>query len=130
MQLSLPSAVPAPPKNCLFFKKYKYEKTLPHRLLVTLTNKVHIYLEYQTVCPLVGIGTRALPPFPQANVSPPPEPKGETHSPTGEGVWGPNLDGLRKSLVLCLLCVRIPPNFRIFEDNLVQFFLSVIWSLY
>ncbi len=49
-------------------------------------HKVHIYLEYHSVCPLVGIGT----PHPLSQrVCFPPEPKGEggdTHSPACEGM--------------------------------------------
>ncbi len=38
---------------------------------------------------------------------PAPEPKGGgTHSPVGEGMWGPNSENWRKSLVLCLLSAR------------------------
>jgi hypothetical protein len=46
--------------------------TVPHVYRVTLQpnhptlHKVHIYLEYPSVCPLVGIGT-APPPLPQAS---------------------------------------------------------------
>jgi hypothetical protein len=64
-----------------------------------------IYLEYHNVCPIVRIRTPP-PPFPQASVPLPPEPKGGgmTHSPAGEGVGAPNSDDCSKgSLVLCLL---------------------------
>ncbi len=65
---------------------------------VSWTHKVHIYIEYHSVCPLVGIGT-----------PPPPEPKGGgTHSPSGEGVRSPNADDWRKSFSLCLVCGRTP----------------------
>ncbi len=57
-------------------------------------HKVHIYTEYHSVCPLVGIGT-----------APPPQAKGgRAHSPAGEGWGSPNSDDWRKSLALCLLC--------------------------
>ncbi len=46
-------------------------------------HKVHIYLEYHSVCSLVRIGP---PPLPVASAPLPPEPKGGTHSPAGEGV--------------------------------------------
>jgi hypothetical protein len=48
-------------------------------------HKVHIYLEYHSVCPLVGIGT---PPLSRMQVCFPPEPKGEgfTLLPPCEGV--------------------------------------------
>ncbi len=35
------------------------------------SHKVHIYLEYLSVCPLVGIGT-PLPPSPASEYAPPP----------------------------------------------------------
>ncbi len=43
-------------------------------LSVIPSHKIHIYLEYQSVCPLVRIGTPQ-PPLPQASVYPP-EPGG------------------------------------------------------
>jgi hypothetical protein len=49
--------------------------------------RVHLYIEYNIVCPRVGIGT----PYPLSHKRmcspPPPEPKGEgvAHSPAGEG---------------------------------------------
>jgi hypothetical protein len=73
--------------------------------------KVHEYLEYHSVCPLVQIGTLPPPsPLPQASVfhlPPSPEQKGEvTHSTVREGVGGGSqfrrLE--KKSLLLCLLC--------------------------
>jgi hypothetical protein len=54
-------------------------------------HKVHIYLEYHSVCPLVRIGTPPTP-SPLASVSLPSEPKGGTHWSGGEGVRGPNSD--------------------------------------
>ncbi len=33
-----------------------------------------VYLEYHSVCPLVGIGTRPPPPLGEASVQPPPPP--------------------------------------------------------
>ncbi len=60
--------------------------------------KVHKYLEYHSVCPLVGIG----PPHPLS-----PKTRGggySTRSPACEGVRRPNSDDWRDSLVLCLLC--------------------------
>jgi hypothetical protein len=59
------------------------------------SRKVHIYLEYHSVCPLVRIGT---PPHPHPLAS---------VSPRNQGVrgWGsPNSDDWRKSLALFLLC--------------------------
>jgi hypothetical protein len=54
------------------------------RFEYSIRQKVHIYLEHQSICPLVGIGT---PPtaLPQASV-PRPQPNGRgTYSPAGEG---------------------------------------------
>jgi hypothetical protein len=59
---------------------------------ILLYHKVHKYLEYHSVCPLVRIGTHPL--FSKC-VSLPPESKGGTHSPAGEGVGGPNSDDWR-----------------------------------
>ncbi len=68
-------------------------------------HKVHIYLEYQSVCPLVRIGTLH-PPLPPASESLPPEPKEGEHTRLRVRRWGgPNSDDWRKSLALCLLCV-------------------------
>jgi hypothetical protein len=53
------------------------------------SHKLHIYLEYHSVCPLVEIG----PPPPPPLLQPPPPPPGS-----------PSSDGWRESLVLCLLC--------------------------
>ncbi len=66
--------------------------------------KVHIYKEYHSVCPLVGIGTLP-PPSHASECAPPPQAKGgRAHSPAGEGWGSPNSDDWRKSLALCLLC--------------------------
>jgi hypothetical protein len=51
-------------------------------LLTPPINKVHIYLEYHSVFPFVGIETPPPPPLPQASVSSLPGTKGvDTHSP-------------------------------------------------
>jgi len=67
------------------------------------THKVHIYTEYHSVCPLVGIGT--LPP-PLSSLGT----KGwggGGHTRLRVRGWGsPNSDDWRKSLALCLLCAR------------------------
>ncbi len=47
--------------------------TLPAAPLLVRTGVI-LYLEYQSVCPIVGIGPP--PPSPQASVSPPLDPKG------------------------------------------------------
>ncbi len=50
-----------------------------------------MYIEYQSVCPFVGIESH-IPPPPQARVSSPLDPKGgEQHTVAGEGVVGPNI---------------------------------------
>jgi hypothetical protein len=56
-------------------------------LALGIFHKVHIYLEYHRVCPLVGIGTLP-PPLSPASLPLPPEPKGGggAHSPGGEGL--------------------------------------------
>ncbi len=61
-----------------------------------LSHKEHIYIEYHSVCPLVGIGTPPLP-LPQTRV-PASEPKGGTHSPAGEGVGAFQFRRLEKKL--------------------------------
>ncbi len=44
--------------------------------MIRLWHKVHLFLDYHSVCPLVGIG-KSSPPLPEARVhGPPPEPKG------------------------------------------------------
>ncbi len=55
--------------------------------IVRVLHKVHIYKEYHSVCPLVGIGSLP-PPLSPASVPLPPEPKegGGAHSSAGEGV--------------------------------------------
>jgi hypothetical protein len=52
---------------------YREENSAPH--------KVHIYLEYNSVCPLVGTGTPTTSPLPQASVSP--QRRGEPLASTG-----------------------------------------------
>jgi hypothetical protein len=67
-------------------------------------HKVHIYTEYHSVCPLVGIRTLPSPSL-ASECAPPPQPKGgRAHSPAGKGWGSPNSDDWRKSLALCLLC--------------------------
>ncbi len=68
-------------------------------------HKVHIYLEFHSVCLLARIETLPLP-LPQASVPPLPEPKGEmdTLAWGWGGGGGPNSDDWRKSLVLCVFC--------------------------
>jgi hypothetical protein len=70
-----------------------------------LGRKVHIFTEYHSVCPLVGIGTLPPPlslasvPFPRAQRG------GGGHSRLRVRGWGsPCSDDWRKALALCLLC--------------------------
>ncbi len=71
-----------------------------------------LIIEYQSVCPLIGIGTPQ--PLSCKRVCPPSqEPKGGgVHTRLRVRGWGsPNSDGRRESLVLCLLCaVCTGPN--------------------
>ncbi len=62
------------------------------------THKVHIYVEYYSVCPLFGIGNLPTPLSP-ASVPLPPEPKGGgAHSPTGEGLGESQFRRLERKL--------------------------------
>ncbi len=70
----------------------------------TVVHKVHIYLEYHSVCSLVRTWT----PLSRKRVCPSPrEGRGGIHSPAGKGVGGPNSDDWRKSLALCVLCAVV-----------------------
>ncbi len=61
----------------------------------------YIYIEYHSVCPLVGVGT----PLSPASVPLPPEPKGGGHTRLRVRGWGsPSSDDWRKSWAFCLLC--------------------------
>jgi hypothetical protein len=74
--------------------------------MILSKHKVHIFLEYRSVCPLVGIGT-APPLLPQASVYPPPPPNrgGGARSPAGEGVGESQFGRLEKKLsTLSTLC--------------------------
>jgi hypothetical protein len=65
-------------------------------------HKVHTYIiKYHSVFHLVRIGT-PLCPLPQASVSPP-ESKGETHSPAGEGAVVPIPTGEKAYSILSTL---------------------------
>jgi hypothetical protein len=62
-----------------------------------------VYLEYQSFCSIVGIGSPHLPPLTSECVSLlGPKREGEQHSLAGEG--GPNSDDWIESLALCILC--------------------------
>jgi hypothetical protein len=58
--------------------------TIEVMFAVTYRHKVHIYVEYHSVCPLVGIGTLP-PPLSPASVPLSPNQRG-AHSPAGDGV--------------------------------------------
>jgi hypothetical protein len=61
-----------------------------------LAHKVRIYKEYQSVCPLLGIGTLPIP-LSAASLPLPPEPEG-AHSPAGEGLGESQFPRLEKKL--------------------------------
>ncbi len=97
-----------PPATSRLYTDKLYEREAPTPEVevnfVSLGNKVLIYKEHRSVCPLVGIGT--LPPLlSPASVPLPPETGGGGHARLRVGGWGsPNSDDWRKSLALCLLC--------------------------
>ncbi len=73
---------------------------------MSLQHKVHIYKEYHSVCPIVGIGT--LPPL-LSRLRVCPSPRNQrvgvgSHSLRVRSWEGPNSDEWRKRLALCLLC--------------------------
>jgi len=75
----------------------------PHARHQAVSQSTHIlYIEYHSICLLVGIGTPQ--PLSRKRVCPsPPEPQGRgAHSPAGGGVPIPY--DWRKGLALCLLC--------------------------
>ncbi len=70
-----------------------------------------MYLEYHSVCPLVGIGTPT--PLPQACPTPL-DPKGEgTHSPVGEGVGESQSGRLEKNPSTLSIYGRYIRNFQL-----------------
>jgi hypothetical protein len=73
--------------------------------LCRLQSRIHIYLEYHSVCPLVRIGTPH--PFSYGRVCPPEPKRGRAHSPAMEGWVTPNADDWRKILALSLPCGRL-----------------------
>jgi hypothetical protein len=51
------------------------------------TKYIYIHIEYQSVCPLVGIGTLPPPSSFASECAPPPQKqRGGAHSPAGEGL--------------------------------------------
>ncbi len=63
------------------------------------TKYLHIYLEYNSVCPLVGIGTPPPPhPLSSKRVCPPPGTWGGTHSPACEGMGESQFGRLEREL--------------------------------
>ncbi len=82
-----------------------------------------VHIEYQNVCPFVGIGS-PLPPRQQASVSPPLGPKGGGATlPCGWGGGGPNSDDWKESLALCILCA--PPPLRCWIYYSMKFIYSI-----
>jgi hypothetical protein len=75
--------------------------TMSEKQLCLVTHKVHIYLEYHSVWPLVRIGTPT--PSPASKWASPGTKWGHTRA-YGWGGGGPNSDDWRKRLVFCLLC--------------------------
>jgi hypothetical protein len=75
----------------------KSTETILPFLLVTSTKYIDMY---NSVCPLVGIGTLP-PPLPEAS---PPRNQRRAHSPAGEGLGESQFRRLEKKLALCLLC--------------------------
>ncbi len=63
---------------------------------------IRVYIEYQTVCPIVGIGSLSLV---SECASIWTQREGKQHSLVSEEVeGGPNLDDWKESLALCLFC--------------------------
>ncbi len=88
-----------PPCNCSS-KPRELDALGLVNFFIMANHKVHIYLEFQSVCPLVRIGT---PPSP-------PEPKGGGgHSPAGEGLGESQFRRLEKKLstLSTLLCGKL-----------------------
>jgi hypothetical protein len=77
-----------------------------------------VHIEYQSVCPFVGIGN---PPPPERECVSPLDPKGEEHNSLAcEEMGGPNSDDWAKSLTLCILCDSKPHNILPFSDTPVR----------
>ncbi len=55
---------------------------------------------------------------------------GGAHSPTGEGVGGPNSDGWRKSLALCLVLDIAESNANVITKNVFLFLLFLGYALH
>ncbi len=91
-----------------------------------LNHKVHIYLEFHSVCPLVGIGTDP-PPLPPASVCVPPplnQRGGGARSPAGKGVGESHFGWLEKKLST-QSTYSMGPNFnhhsRLLKSTLIFF---------
>ncbi len=77
----------------------------PKQNIIPLLHKVHKYLEYHSVCPVVLIGTHH--PLSYKRVSRPRNQRGgDTHSPAGEGMQGVSQFGRlkKKPSTLSTLC--------------------------
>jgi hypothetical protein len=109
------------------------------KFFYVVDHKVHIYLEYNSECPLVGIGTPT--PFPASECSPPPQTKGGgAHSPAVERAGESQFRRMEKRrLALCLLCVfdllpflicRLPPSFYKIWSSSDAGFLPVIAGIF
>jgi hypothetical protein len=85
----------------------------PNQISYCSKHKVHIYLEYLSVSPLVGIGTPPLPLSRKQVCTPPPEPKGGgANSPAVEGVGESQFGRLEKRpSTLSTLWFRVTAGF-------------------
>jgi hypothetical protein len=119
----------------LFWERYCFKCSIQFKRLPTKCISpehkvlVHIYLEHQSICPLVGIGTA---PSPLQNAReclltptpPTPNQRGGTLA-CSEGMGSPNSDDWRKSLAQCLLCgPEHIPNFEPKDNILFKLFSS------
>ncbi len=90
--------------------------------VVGFLHKVLIYLEYQSGCPLVGIGTPHGTPLPSSVCVPPPPPNqrvGGTNSLAGEGVGESHSEDMRKSLAFCLVhCGCLFTSGQVIKDDI------------
>jgi hypothetical protein len=71
----------------LVFWSYALNHYFLNKIRFRHTQSTYIYLEYHSVCPLVGIGT-PLPPFTQASVSYPLNQRGGGHTRLRLRGWG------------------------------------------
>jgi hypothetical protein len=89
---------------CVFWRTWRRDVTLSDvTIRKKIHHKVHAYLEYRSVYPLVRIGNP--PPLSRKRICPPePERMDGTHSHACEGVGESQFGRLEKILALWLLC--------------------------